>query len=182
MTARHLLTARLRLDAVALDDLAAFHALHTDPDLYRHAPQARHPDLEHSRSVLEGYVHDWDIDGIGYYSARLRPVAGQAAGGDPEVYLGCGGLRATSGYYNVYYRVHSRHQGHGFATDIVRAAARELAAREPDALIQAAIRPWNGASRRVADKLGLQFCLSQPDLAGIEQVLYQASARRVAGC
>src|SRR5947208_15206905 len=80
-------TSRLYLTAVSMVDLDDFYDLHSDPELYEHAPQAMQPDAEHARSVIEGYEHDWESVGLGYWTIRTL------GGG----YLGTGGGRRGAG-------------------------------------------------------------------------------------
>ncbi|MGX7679926.1 GNAT family N-acetyltransferase [Jatrophihabitans sp. DSM 45814] len=164
-------TARLRLTAVAVADLADFHRLHSDPALYANEPEMRHPDLCHSRSVLDGLIEDWSVWGLGYWSVR------DAATGR---YLGCGGVRRNEVNWNVYYRLHLADWGHGYAVEILRLAAPCAAAVEVGAVLQATIRPQNGPSRRVAEKLGMIFCGIQDDVGGAKQTYYQLPAKDVA--
>jgi RimJ/RimL family protein N-acetyltransferase len=173
-------TPRLLLTAVAMADLAEFHALHSDPELYQHSLEALSPDVEHSRSLIEGYESDWAEVGLGYWTVR-----------NPEgVYLGCAGVRrggsssgpsdsrlgGPAGSWNVYYRLHKSAWGHGYAAEVIRLAAECVEVIEPGAVLQAAIRPANAASAAVAEHLGMIFCGSQLDYAGTEDLIYQLPA------
>jgi RimJ/RimL family protein N-acetyltransferase len=164
------LTPRLKLTAVAMDDLEEFHALHSDPALFRHAPEVQHPDREHSESVIGLFVDDWSRWDLGYWSVRDLHTG---------VYLGCGGVRRNEVNWNAYYRFHRAAWGHGYAVEVVQAAAACAEMIEPGALLQAVMRPSNPASRRVAERLGMVFCGTQPDHAGIDDLVYQQFAREL---
>ena len=166
---RQLQTARLELTALSLDDLAEFHALHSDPALYQHAPLARHPDLAHSESVLNGLIEDWATRELCYWTVR-------SASGS---YLGCAGVRRTAENWNVYYRFSVGAWGNGYACEVIRTAAECAEQLEPGATLQAMVRPWNHASRRVAERLGMQRCLEQADHNGVPELIYQIAAAEV---
>jgi RimJ/RimL family protein N-acetyltransferase len=172
-------TPRLLLTSVDMADLDDFHALHSDPDLYQHSPEAMNPDIEHSRSVIEGYEADWARTGLGYWSIRATDGS----------YLGCGGVRRDGlrgspegrggdrgETWNVYYRLKKIAWGHGYAGEVVRVAARCAETIEADAVLQAVMRPCNQASEAVAKKLGMTFCGSQFDAGGTEELVYQLPA------
>jgi RimJ/RimL family protein N-acetyltransferase len=166
-------TDRLHLTAVAMADLKDFHALHSNPALYQHAPDARHPDIAYSQSVLEGFEQDWMSVGLGYWT--IRPTGSSK-------YLGTGGVRRGSyrgclvDTWNVYYCLAPDARGRGYAQEVIAAAAGCVKQIEPGAVLQALMRPWNVASEAVAKKLGMTFCGSQHDHAGIEELVYQLPA------
>jgi RimJ/RimL family protein N-acetyltransferase len=170
MNAADLVTERLRLTAVSVADLGAFHGLHSDPELYRLAPESMHPDLTHSVSVIGTFVDDWARWGLGYWSIRLR---------DTDRYVGCGGVRRSEANWNVYYRLSGAVWGRGYATETIRAAGPCAEAVEPGAILQAMVRPTNMASRAVAERLGMVYCGNQPDHAGVEDLVYQLPAALV---
>ena len=161
---RQMRTPRLELTAVSMGDLGEFHTLHSDPALYQHAPLARHPDLVHSQSVLEGLIEDWDTRELGYWTVR------SGAGS----YLGCAGVRWSIVNWNVYYRFGNAAWGNGYADEVIRVAASCAETIEPGATLQAVVRPWNHASRRVAERLGMVRCGEQ-DNDGRE-LIYQVAA------
>jgi RimJ/RimL family protein N-acetyltransferase len=160
-------TDRLSLRSVTEADLANFHALHSDPTLYEHAPEAMHPDLDHSRSVIAGYVADWQQHGLGYWSVRRRT---------DNHYIGCGGVRRNEVNWNVYYRFRTAAWGNGYAVELIRTAAQCAEQVEPGGTLHAVIRPWNPASQAVARRLGMAYCGIQLDHAGVEELVYQLPA------
>ena len=162
-------TSRLYLTAVSMVDLDNFHDLHSDPDLYEHATGEMHPDIEHSRSVIAGYEHDWESVGLGYWTIRSLG----------RVYLGTGGVSRGSdagATWNVYYRLKKSAWGRGYAAEVIRAAAPCAEALDEGAILQAVMRPCNPASEAVARKLGMVFCGSQLDHADVEELVYQIPA------
>jgi RimJ/RimL family protein N-acetyltransferase len=158
---------RLRLSAVTLEDLDEFYALHSDPRLYQHEPEAMHPDRAHSESVIGCYVEDWARWKLGYWSVR------SAATGE---YLGCAGLRRNEVNWNIYYRFHRSAWGFGYAAESIRVAAQCAEAIEPEAVLQAEMHSDNTPSRHVAEELGLTFCGPGQSLTGAPVVIYQLPA------
>ena len=93
---RHLLTPRLRLDAVVPGDLAELHALMSDPGVWAHLPSGVHTDPARTAEGIEHSTGHWARDGLGYWTARLRadlPDAGPAAG----ALVGTGGIALRVG-------------------------------------------------------------------------------------
>ena len=138
-------TPRLRLRRPVPADLPFHLALHTDPRLYTHAPQAMHGEAE-NRDVFERFVRHWDEHGFGYW------VVEDLATGDP---VGMAGLRHAEGYLNLYYRFRHEAQGRGYAREVAREAvtlATEWLAGVP---VRAVVRPGHQASLRTAERAGL---------------------------
>ncbi len=69
---RHLLTPRLRLDAVVPSDLDEHVALMSDPGVWAHLPSGRHTSPDRTREGIEHSLGHWARDGLGYWTARLR--------------------------------------------------------------------------------------------------------------
>jgi RimJ/RimL family protein N-acetyltransferase len=141
-------TARLRLSvpdpATDLDALAGTFA---DPDGWWYEPASRHTTPAQTRDWLTRAAARWPTDGLSYWTVRL------AAGGDP---IGTGGAqRHRSGAWNLSYRIAAAHQGHGYATELGRAALEAAARVDPGAPCIAFVLEHNHPSRRVAVRLGL---------------------------
>ena len=167
-----LTTARLRLSAVALQDLDDFFALNTDPRVYQYEPEAMHPDRDHSESVIGLFVDDWARWELGYWSVRSLPTG---------EYLGCAGVRRSEVDWNVYYRFHPTAWGNGYAAEVIRAAAPCAESVEPGAILQAEMHPDNLPSRRVAEGLGMTFCGEGQSVTGAPALIYQLPAAEVRG-
>ncbi|MDH6128252.1 GNAT family N-acetyltransferase [Kitasatospora sp. GP82] len=140
-------TERLDLHAVTLDDLDALFALNTDARTWGHQPEGRHTDPETTRAWIERAVAAWDADGLGYWTVRLRATG--------EVVGSGGAQQHPGGYWNLYYRLSPARWGHGYATELARAAQRHADHAAPELPFIAWIHAHNTASRAVADRLGL---------------------------
>ena len=140
------LTERLDLRPVdPVADLESLGRLFADPDGWWYEPGGRHPNLGTSRRWLERAADRWISDGLSYWTVRLRT--------DGTV-LGTGGVqRHASGTWNLFYRLDTAHQGHGYATELGQEALRAAAAVDPSVAVIAWVlehnsRPgaWRSAS------------------------------------
>jgi len=138
-------TARLRLRRPTTADLPFHVALHTDPRLYTHAPQAMRSEAE-NRSVLEGFIRHWGDHGFGYW------VVEELATGAP---VGMAGVRHADGHLNLYYRFHHHAHGRGYASEAAREAVALAAEWLPGMPVRAVVRPAHHASLRTAERAGL---------------------------
>ena len=165
-------TDRMELLLVAADDLADWTALHTDPRLYAHAPEAMVTDAEKLESGLRANTDRWLRDGLGYWIARDR-LHGHL--------LGVGGVRRREHHeWNLYYRFARDAHGQGYAAELAQAAVRELAVVSPTAEVHAHMRPTNPASVAVAARLGLEPRADRVDEFGARQLCYAAAVSELA--
>jgi RimJ/RimL family protein N-acetyltransferase len=161
---RHLLTARLRLDAVVPDDLDEHVALMSDADVWKHLPSGRHTSPEQTMAGIEHSVRHWATDGLGYWTARLRedlPEAGLDAG----AMAGTGGcaVRVGTSWWNLYYRLTPPAWGLGLAAELVTAAIDAAHAVAPERPVIAYLLEHNVESRRRAERAGLSLVWRGPD-------------------
>jgi len=161
---RHVLTRRLRLDAVVPDDLDEHVALMTDPGVWNHLPSGRHTSPEQTMAGIQHSVRHWATDGLGYWTARLRedlPDAGLAAG----AMVGTGGcaVRVGTSWWNLYYRLTPPAWGLGLAAELVTAAIDAAHAVDPDRPVIAYLLEHNVESRGRAERAGLSLVWRGPD-------------------
>ena len=160
-----------RLDLRPVDpvaDLDALGRLFADPAGWWYEPASRHTDLETSRGWLDRAAQRWRADGLSYWTVRLREGGdviggggdvigggGDVIGGGGDV-IGVGGAqRHRSGAWNLLYRLDTRHQGRGYATELGRAAMEAAAFVDAAVPFIAWAAEHNTPSRRVAERLGL---------------------------
>jgi RimJ/RimL family protein N-acetyltransferase len=161
---RHLLTARLRLDAVVPDDLDEHVALMSDADVWKHLPSGRHTSPEQTMAGMEHSLRHWATDGLGYWTARLRedlPEAGLDAG----AMAGTGGcaVRVGTSWWNLYYRLTPPAWGLGLAAELVTAAIDAAHAVAPERPVIAYLLEHNVESRGLAERAGLSLVWRGPD-------------------
>ncbi|MDH6132889.1 RimJ/RimL family protein N-acetyltransferase [Kitasatospora sp. MAA4] len=145
---RQVLTERLDLRAVCLDDLDALYAINADPAGWRHQPEGRHATPATTREWIERAVARWEGEGLSYWTVRLR--------GEDEV-IGVGGVQliASRGDWNLFYRLAHARWGRGYATEMSAAAIDAGHRHSPDVPVVAWIHAHNEGSRAVAARLGL---------------------------
>jgi RimJ/RimL family protein N-acetyltransferase len=143
---RHLLTDRLDLRAMTAGDLEPLHQIISDPRHYAHMPEGPKESLEASRAWIERFGARWAVNGLGYWTVRLRTTS---------AVIGVGGAERRRAFWNLYYLLDRSHWGHGYATELALAAQREAAELEPEVPVIAWIHEDNGASQAVARRLGL---------------------------
>jgi RimJ/RimL family protein N-acetyltransferase len=140
----HVLTERLELRAVAIIDAEALFPILSDPDGWWYDPPNRHASIETTRRFAARAAERW-AEGLSYWTVRLQ---GEVIG------LG-GAQRHRSGTWNLSYRIATSAQGHGYATELGRAAIDAARACDDSVAVIAWAAEHNTPSRRVAAALGL---------------------------
>jgi len=162
---RHVTTARLRLDAVAAGDVDALHAVHADPRTWEHLPSGRHTEHEATEQLVLRFVGDWTVHGLGYWS--VRELADPAGARAPVLGVGgCALRRSDDGRalaWNVYYRLDPGAWGKAYARELTAAGRAAAAAVDPRLPVVAYLLEHNLASRRTAERSGLQLRWRGPD-------------------
>jgi RimJ/RimL family protein N-acetyltransferase len=150
VTNRHqrVLTDRLELrETDPSGDLKELFGIFNDPSGWWYDPGGRHIDPERTRDWLTRAAARFATDGLSYWTVRRR---------DDDAVIGVGGAqRQRTRAWNLNYRLATSQQGHGFATELARAAYAAASEVDPAAPFIAWIAPRNMPSRRVAERLGL---------------------------
>jgi RimJ/RimL family protein N-acetyltransferase len=163
-TAAHLLTERLRLDAVVPDDLDEHFALMSDPGVWAHLPSGRHREPARTMEGIRHSVGHWDRDGLGYWTARLRAdLPGTALRAGDVVGTGGCALRVGTSWWNLYYRLTPPAWGRGLAAELVDAALAAAHAVAPERPVVAYLLEHNLQSRGRAERAGLTLLWRGPD-------------------
>ncbi|WP_309081631.1 GNAT family N-acetyltransferase [Zhihengliuella sp.] len=148
---------RLLFEPVAAEHVDDLFELHSDPALWEHYPEGRHDDVQQTGALVEAGMADWQRDGLGYWVVRSASTR--------EV-LGIGGVaKKLPGFWNLYYRFGSAHQGRGYATETARLAVAAAEEADAGAPVVASLLHHNEASRRVVEKLGFHLIQTGPDRA-----------------
>lgn len=138
-------TKRLLLRAPRADDVDVVVAIQTDPRTNRFHPSP--PDAEAARNGLQTWLRHWSEHGFGTW---LVEVSGAV--------VGVGGLQHMTedeeSVLNLYYRFRPDAWGHGYATEMARAALTWADEHVPDVPVSVVTRPENTPSLAVAKKLG----------------------------
>jgi RimJ/RimL family protein N-acetyltransferase len=154
-----LLTGRLDLRPVGRADIDALHPILGDPHNSRFIPGGAQASPGDTMAWLERFAASWNRNGLGYWTVRLRADAAggaDAADGVGGTVIGVGGVERRPEFWNLLYFLDRDHWGSGYATELVRAAARAARARDPDLPLVAWIHEQNAGSQAVARRLGLR--------------------------
>ncbi|GAA3849140.1 hypothetical protein GCM10022243_13920 [Saccharothrix violaceirubra] len=141
-------TERLTLDPVTMADLAEFVAL----------DRVLRPDADPTRSAgyLAAFVETWRTGDLGYWTIRLRREVIGFGGVQPK-------KRSGPPAWNLYYRLHPDHRGHGYATEMAWAAVAAARETRPEWPVLIETRPDNAPSIALAGRLGMT---REPDHEG----------------
>jgi len=144
----HLLTDRLDLRRPDPDaDLDDLFAVFSDPDGWWYDPLGRHREPRQTRDWLIRAAARFESDGLSYWTVRRR---------EDDAIIGVGGAqRQRTRAWNLNYRIAISAQGHGFATELARAALDAATTIDAGVPFIAWIAEHNAPSRRVAERLGL---------------------------
>ncbi|WP_040167824.1 GNAT family N-acetyltransferase [Microbacterium gorillae] len=150
-------TDRLRLDRPTDDDLDALFRLCADERVWRHYPSLRHTDHAQTAAMVDRWQRSWDRAGLGTWTLRSRT--------DDRLigYGGCSLIGDEATVWNLGYRIDADEHGHGYATEVSRAAIARARATRPDTPIVAYLVEHNAASARVAEKIGFSLVHRGPD-------------------
>jgi RimJ/RimL family protein N-acetyltransferase len=152
----HTTTARLWLDLPTEADVDDLHAIHADPESWRHFPVGRHTSRAQSAEMVTQSERQFARQGLGYWSVRDRP--------DGPV-IGRGGCTIPTGrpWWNLYYRFATSVHGRGYASEMGERALEAARDVEPDRPVVAYLLEHNLASRRTAERLGMRLAWRGPD-------------------
>ncbi|MGO1051768.1 GNAT family N-acetyltransferase [Crossiella sp. CA198] len=141
-------TERLLLRQVQDADLPTVVGIQCDPAANEFNTSL--PTPAQAAELLAGWLREWAEHGIGYW-AIVHAGTGET--------IGLGGLsvRRIAGEdgFNLYYRFRPSAWGHGYATEMARAALDWAARAAPDRPVLVVTVPENTAAKRVAAKLGM---------------------------
>jgi ribosomal-protein-alanine N-acetyltransferase len=143
-------TDRLTLRPLSLDDLEWFAAMRGDKDIMRFIGRVGAVPREIAEERLHRHLECWAERGLGMFGVRER---GQ------ETAVGWAGLQPMDGTdeIEVGYAFGRDAWGRGYATEVARALVRwGFETLELERIVAVAYAE-NTASRRVMDKLGMQF-------------------------
>ena len=164
MEFRHVVTDRLRLDAVVPDDLDEHFALLSDPAVWVHSPEGRHTSPERTAEAIEQAVGHWERDGLGYWTARLLvDLAGTPLRAGDVVGTGGCAVRVGTSWWNLYYRFAPAAWGHGLAAELATAAIDAARTVHADRPVIACLLEPNVRSRARAERSGLTLVWRGPD-------------------
>ncbi|TDT31074.1 GNAT family N-acetyltransferase [Naumannella halotolerans] len=147
-------TERLRLNRPRVDDIAALHAIYSDPAVWTHLPSMRFTAVEQTQMTVVDWIRGWEDNGLGPWMVRTLD--------DPQLLGHCGCTNKTA-FWNLGYRFAPAAQGYGYASEVARLAIERAHQLRPDLPVIAYLVEHNVASARVAERVGLQLRHRGPD-------------------
>jgi len=165
-----LITERLIPRAFVADDLDAYAAMTADPETMRYLGDGKPLDRVATWRVLAIILGHWDLRGYGIWAMTERATGrllGRAGLYNPEGWPGL----------EVVWSVTRERWGQGFATEAARASLDYAFEAVGADHIISAIHSENGASIRVAEKLGERFEYSTT-IEGRERAVYGLSREK----
>jgi len=174
-TSFEILTDRLSLRRPEPDDFDAIFAIYTDPRVWTHFPSLRPTDPERIAAMIQRWISSWESHGLGSWIVRLRETGEVIGNGGcamlPSLPSASDAADASEGVadaaarvWNLGYRLSADHHGHGYATEVSRAALAAAAQVAADVPVIAYLVEHNRASAAVAEKTGLHLVHRAPDV------------------
>ena len=140
-------TARLRLRAFCAGDLDAFAAMRANPEVVRYLGTGRPATRIDAWRMMAGFLGQWALRGYGVWACE------KLEGG---AFIGSVGIFEPLDWPEpeIAYSLDEPYWHRGFATEAAAAARDWLFAHLPHQRLASFIRPENGASIHVAERLG----------------------------
>ncbi|PZE86121.1 GNAT family N-acetyltransferase [Curtobacterium sp. MCBD17_032] len=150
-------TGRLVLTPVTPADIDAVHGLFSDARTWTHLPSGRHTSRADTEDLVQRKIGGRVRYGLGSWVARAA---------DSRAFIGLGGVdRTAGGVWNLGYRLLPEHHGHGYATELARAAVDAAQHVHPELPVTARVLTNNPASARVLARVGLTQVWQGPSAA-----------------
>jgi RimJ/RimL family protein N-acetyltransferase len=138
-------------------DIDAVHELFADARTWTHLPAGRHTSRAQTEDLVQRKIGGRVRYGLGSWVARAA---------ESRAFIGLGGVdRTAGGVWNLGYRLAPEHHGHGYATELARAAIDAARDVDPDLPVTGRVLTNNPASARVLARVGLTQVWQGPSAA-----------------
>jgi ribosomal-protein-alanine N-acetyltransferase len=143
-------TDQLVLRAFTMGDAASLYHIMSEEGVLRYFPTSDPPSLERVEQLIAGQLRHWEKHGYGWWAVVLQ--------GEGEL-IGWSGLQylPDTDEVEVAYLLAKAYWGQGLAPEAARAGLQFGFERLGLERIVAIVHVDNGASQRVAEKLGMTF-------------------------
>jgi ribosomal-protein-alanine N-acetyltransferase len=153
-------SSRLRYEPLSIAALDRFHALVTDDHIRRYLMDGELFPREWSEERINDSTRLFERRGVGL-SLAYDTATGKLVGFCGFLELGTAGPEPQ-----LVYALLGRFTGHGYATEMARAAIADARGNAGFTTIVAAVDEVNSASMRVLEKLGFERTATQPGAFG----------------
>lgn len=147
----NLRTPSLTLRVPAPEDIDAILAIHADPRACAHNPSDAITSHAEAEELFRRWLEQWQRHGAGYWTIWAT---------DDGELLGFCGLKFVKLHsrrvLNLFCRLAPQHWGRGIGSEAASAAVQWARSHWPEVPIIARVRPANHASRKLAERCGLQ--------------------------
>lgn len=161
-------TDRLILRMFTLEDLDSLDQIFNNPDVMKYlGPQGEPMSKSETETALLSMIKHWERHGFGRWaviSKRDRSL------------IGCAGLRSFEGTAELVFLIDKPYWGQGLATEIAVACLEFGFDKHKFKDIIAFARPENTASRKIMEKVGMQF-VQETIVFGVFVVQYELSEK-----
>ena len=155
-------TDRLTLRPPTDADVDPIHRIYSDPRVWQHYPSLRHAERSTTERMVARWRAGWQTVGLASWIVRLRDT-GEVIGNGGCTLIGAGSEPGDAAVWNLGYRIAAEQHGHGYATELSRAAVDAARALRPETPVIAYLVEHNRASAAVAEKVGLELVHRAPD-------------------
>ena len=156
-----ILTPRLRLTPLAPIDLAAFHALVTDPHIRRYMMDGEVLPLEWAAQQIDASLARFETAGTGLWLTRDRQ------GGDGAIgFCGFMALPGTGLGSELVYALREDRTGAGLATEMARAVIDQAHRDSGLRYVSASVDAVNASSVRTLENLGFHLAETRQGVFG----------------
>ena len=144
-------TQRTRLRPIVLSDLASIHELHSLPETDEFNALGIPASIEETQAVIEPWIAENNLPQIKQYTFAIERA-------DDGVFIGLFGLKIGAPKYRrgeVWYKLHTKHWGKGYATEVLAAVIDFGFDSLQLHRIQAGCAVGNIGSIKVLEKVGM---------------------------
>jgi RimJ/RimL family protein N-acetyltransferase len=168
-------TERLLLPALTQSDADLLARLSAEPAVVRYIGDGHPWSSQRCADVMSRMVEHWQTHGFGWRIAIERET-GEPVGSMLLNYLGEGTVGLAQGEFEIGWWLFPNVWGRGFASEGIRAICEEAFTRVGAPSVVARILPANGASVRVAERLGMSLDFQTTGRFGEPVVVYRLEA------
>ncbi|RYJ04961.1 MAG: N-acetyltransferase [Actinomycetales bacterium] len=153
--------AAFRLRPVTLDDVDALFGVYSDPDTWKHLPDARFTERSQMSGLVLRWLEEWDRVGLSTWVVEVD-----------DLVVGSCGVMPRDGWWNLGFRLSPTAWGGGVATAAARRSVEAGQVHRPDWPVVARSLVTNPASGRVSEKAGLRLVWSGHSVEGPDRVIH----------